>query len=54
MDVARKKKKYIDPETGKEYNLNEFDDTHSWSKAKRKKTMKEYPLQTMPNILGRV
>ncbi len=25
---------YIDPDTGKKYNLKDFDDTRSWSKAK--------------------
>jgi hypothetical protein len=27
---------YIDPDTGKKYNLDDFDDTRSWSKAKEK------------------
>lgn len=34
--AKKKKKKFVDEE-GKEWDLEEFDDTHSWSKVKKNK-----------------
>ena len=48
--MANKKKIKVD---GKEYDLSEFDDTRSWSKAKKKVSPKSNT-STLPNILGRV
>lgn len=42
-------KTWVDPETGKKYKLSDFDDTHSWSKPK-KKTIKD---NAIPNLLGK-
>jgi hypothetical protein len=50
--MAKKRKIVVD---GKEYNLDDFDDTRSWSRVKKKKTIKENSTSSsLPNILGRI
>ena len=52
--MAKKEEEvYIDPETGKKYKLSDFDDTHSWSRNKKKTTPKN-KVNRLPNLLGRV
>jgi hypothetical protein len=48
--MAERKKIKVD---GKEYYLDEFDDSRSWSRQKKSKTIKTNT-SSLPNILGKV
>ena len=50
--MAKKKKKVFVDESGKEWDLSQFNDTRSWNREKR--VTPKSNLQAMPNILGRV
>jgi len=52
MDITdkKKKKKKIKVD-GKEYNLSDFDDTYSWSRVKKSKSVKDSALGNMRNLI---